>query len=208
MRLDDTTGRRHFLKGASALSLAGGLTQAAPARRFNGIQMGPHTMLDEGLDRCLDLIQDTAAINAIMVYSHTYDEFSKPLQVLADDHGVPVRDMRKRKLPAVWVRHHEQAFSGTSLRHQRVDNSFEYAGRDILAELLQPCRKRGIQLYARILEDPAGKHRELFPGTDARRAGPDRIAAVLESPRVPRLLDRYRGRPFPDLRVGWFAVGR
>ena len=35
---------------------------AAPANNLVGIQMGPHTMLDEGIDRALDLIQDTAAI--------------------------------------------------------------------------------------------------------------------------------------------------
>jgi hypothetical protein len=67
---------------------------------FNAIQMGPHTMLDEGIERCLDLIQDTAAINALMVYSHTYhDDLKKPPAVLAADHGVPPRDMRNRKLP-------------------------------------------------------------------------------------------------------------
>jgi hypothetical protein len=29
---------------------------------------GLHTMLDEGLERCLDLIHETAAINALMIY--------------------------------------------------------------------------------------------------------------------------------------------
>ena len=88
----------------------------APAK-FNGIQMGPHTILDEGIERCLDLIQETAAINALFVYSHTYhDDLKKPPQVLAADHGVPPRDMRSRKLPSVWVKHHEEAFHGTTLR--------------------------------------------------------------------------------------------
>jgi hypothetical protein len=125
----------------------------APAK-FNGIQMGPHTILDEGIERCLDLIQETAAINALFVYSHTYhDDLKKPPQVLAADHGVPPRDMRSRKLPSVWVKHHEEAFHGTTLRHQQVDRSFEYADRDLLAELAGACRKRGMKLYARILED-------------------------------------------------------
>jgi hypothetical protein len=153
MNMNSQTGRRDFLKGAvfaGIVSRAG----AQPPERFNGIQMGPNTMLDEGIDRCLDLIQETAAINAVLVYSHTYDEFNKPLEILAADHGVPPRDMRKRKLPAVWVRHHEEAFKNTALRHQRVDNTFEYSGRDLFAELVEPCRKRGIKLYARILEDP------------------------------------------------------
>ena len=37
---------------------------------FVGIQMSPHSMLDEGIERCLDLIQETAGVNAILVYSH------------------------------------------------------------------------------------------------------------------------------------------
>jgi hypothetical protein len=130
--------------------------------RFNGIQMGPHTMLDEDIERCLDLIQDTADINAVMVYSHTYhDDLKKPPQILAADHGAPPRDMRARKLPSVWVKHSEEAFKGTLLRHQRVDKSFEYADRDVLTELVEPCRKRGIKLYARILE---GAGREAAEG--------------------------------------------
>jgi len=39
---------------------------AAGASRFVGIQMGPHTMLDEGIDPCLNLIQETAGINAVL----------------------------------------------------------------------------------------------------------------------------------------------
>lgn len=121
--------------------------------RFNAIQMGPHTMLDEGIDRCLDLIQETAAINCLMVYTHTYhDDLKKPPQILANDHGVPARDMRSRKLPSVWVKQHEQYFQNTVLRHQRVDQSFEYANRDLFAELVEPCRKRGMKLYGRMLE--------------------------------------------------------
>ena len=141
-----------FLPALAAAS-AEPQTASTASPRFNGIQMGPHTMLDEGIDRCLDLIQETAAINAVMVYSHTYHgDIRKPPQLLAADHGVPPREMRGRKLPSVWVRHHEAAFRDTSLRHQKVDSSFEYANRDLFAELVEPCRKRGMKLYARILE--------------------------------------------------------
>jgi hypothetical protein len=161
MEPDSPNARRNFLKGLMALpalsaaqeeAFAEQTTQAS-APLFNAIQMGPHTMLDEGIDRCLDLIQETAGINVLMVYSHTYHgDLRKPPQFLATDHGVPPRDMRNRKLPSVWVRQHEQYFGSTSLRHQRVDRSFEYADRDLFAELVEPARKRGMKLYARILE--------------------------------------------------------
>ena len=130
-----------------------GASPATGAARFNGIQMGPDTLLDEGFDHVLDLIQETAGINCVMVYTHTYQtDLRKPLEILAPDHGVPPRDGRNRKLPAVWVKHHEEYFKNTSLRHQRVDASFEYSDRDLLKEVLEPCRKRGMKLYARILE--------------------------------------------------------
>src|SRR5437764_7920202 len=104
-----TTRRRAMQALAAAPALLQG--QAAKAAPFNAIQMGPHTMLDEGIERALDLIQETAAINAVMVYSHTYHgDIRKPPQMLATDHGVPLREMRGRKLPDVWVKQHDEYF--------------------------------------------------------------------------------------------------
>ena len=125
----------------------------APADNFVGIQMGPHTMLDEGIDHTLDLIQETAGVNAVFVYSHAYGgDLRKPLNWLATDHGVAPRDQRTRNLPLVWVKQHDQYFKDTTLRHQRVDASFDYADRDLFAEMQTPARRRGIKIYARILE--------------------------------------------------------
>jgi len=118
--------------------------------------MGPHSMLDEGIDRVLDLLQE-AAINSVLVYSHTYytaDGIRRKRvpAVLAPDHGIPVRDLNSRNLPYVWVRHHEEYFKETVLRHLPPDPRQEYASHDLFAEMLEPCRKRGMKLYARILE--------------------------------------------------------
>ena len=204
MKSDNDTHRREFLKTAVALPALAGLagqadaqqTGLGPAPKFNGIQMGPQTILDEGIDRCLDLIQETAGINALMVYSHTYHgDIRKPPQLLATDHGVPVRDMRSRKLPWVWVKPHEEFYKGTILRHQKVDTSFEYADRDLFAELVEPCRKRGMKLYARILE---GTGRE--------------VARMVEGYSKVETVDIY-GRPtlvpcwnHPDYRAWWNAT--
>src|SRR5882724_12847615 len=95
-------GRRQFLKGLAAASILPAAGAQTPQRStlFNAIQMGPHTMLDEGIERCLDLIQQTAGINALMIYSHTYHgDIRKPPHFLATDHGVPPHEMRNRKLP-------------------------------------------------------------------------------------------------------------
>ena len=201
MKSIESAGRREFLKGAAAFSALAGLAgaqQGTPPKgaKFNGIQMGPHTMLDEGIERSLDLIQETAAINAILVYSHTYHgDIRKAPQLLATDHGVPPRDMRNRRLPWVWVKTHEPYYKGTILRHQKVDSSFEYADRDLFAELVEPCKKRGIKLYARILE---GTGRE--------------VARIVEGFSKVVTVDVY-GRPttvpcwnHPDYRAWWNAT--
>lgn len=126
--------------------------RAGGAVKFNGIQMGPHTMLDEGIERTLDLIQSTAAVNAVMPYSHAYNgALIKPLRDRAG-HGVPLADNAGRKFPLVWVRTHEQYYKDTTLRHQVVDDTFAHHARDLFAELVEPARRRGMKVYARVLE--------------------------------------------------------
>lgn len=120
---------------------------------FVGIQMGPHTMLDEGIDHCLDFVQQTGAIDTVLVYSHAYGgDLRKPLSMLATDHGVPVKDQQTRKLPLVWVKEHDQYYKDTSLRHPAVDATFAYYDHDLFTEMMRPLRARGMKVYARILE--------------------------------------------------------
>src|SRR5690242_3016706 len=114
----------------------------APKDNCVGIQMGPHTLQDEGIEHVLDLIQETAAINTIFVYSHAYGgDLRKNANLLAKDHGKEPRDQRNRNLPLVWVKQHDQYFKDTTLRHPKVDNSFEYHDHDLFKELVEPARK-------------------------------------------------------------------
>jgi hypothetical protein len=150
--------RRSFIGTLAGVAAAAGLprqAQAAPAGAFTGIQMGPHTILDEGIERTLDLIAGTAAVNAVMPYSHAYNAgLVKPLSARAD-HGVPLADNARRRFPLVWVRTHEQYYKDTTLRHEAVSAEHEHAGRDLFAELAGPARARGMKVYARILESSA-----------------------------------------------------
>ena len=156
--------RRSFIEALAAAAVTAGSARraaaakaplTAPAGTLNGIQMGPHTILDEGIGRTLDLIADTAAINAVMPYSHAYNAgLVKPLRDRAD-HGVPLTDNTGRRFPLVWVRTHDRYYTDTTLRHQVVDASHEHARRDLFAELVEPARRRGMKIYARILESSA-----------------------------------------------------
>jgi len=126
---------------------------AAPPDNLVGIQMGAHTMLDEGIEHALDLCQETASIDTIFTYCYSYGgDVHKPLAWLATDHGVPVIDQRTRKLPNVWVKQHEQYWKNTTLRHPKIDSSFAYHDRDLFAEMIKPLRARKMKVYPRILE--------------------------------------------------------
>ena len=171
--------RRRLLQAMTAMPVASaaqaqqgrggaGRGAAAAAERFVGIQMGPHSMLDEGIDRVLDRLQGEAGINSLLVYSHTYYTADgirrkRTASVLAQDHGVAARDLNTRNLPYVWVRHHEEYFRNTILRHLPVDSRQEYAGHDLFAEMLEPIRKRKMKLYVRILEPFSADMAGLLP---------------------------------------------
>jgi hypothetical protein len=124
-----------------------------PRDTFVGIQMGPHSLFDEGIEPCLDFVQQTAAVNAVLVYSQSYfADGHRPTETLAQDHGLPFKELTGRKLPFIWVRPRDSYYRNTALRYRKPPSGTEFADRDLFAELLQPVRARGMKLYARILE--------------------------------------------------------
>lgn len=129
-----------------------------------GVQLGAHSVFDEGADHCLDLLRDTAHVNAVLVYSHTYQGFARgrTLGALAD-HGKPLRDPADRDLAEIWVTPHEEHYKKTHLRHVRPENE-EYAGRDVLETLIEPARRRGIRVIPRILEGSGPHLAKRIPG--------------------------------------------
>jgi DNA-binding PadR family transcriptional regulator len=112
-------GRKHLAAQVSSFEQM--LEGISLVQNLVGMQVGPFTMLDEGIERALDLIQSTAAVETIFPYTHAYGgSVNKGLENLAKDHSVPPRDQSKRNLPNVWVRHNEQYFKDTTLRHPRI----------------------------------------------------------------------------------------
>lgn len=156
--------RRDFLQHAAAMT-ALPLASCSPARetkppeRFVGVQIHPFSFYDEGPERVLDLLQETAGVNALLVYSHLYAaDQSVPKEVLAHDHpGFTPMDPAKRRYRRVWASHDPKAFDGMLMQHAIGETDVEYAGRDLFAELEPLCRQRGIRLMGRILE-PRAKH--------------------------------------------------
>ena len=142
--------RRLFLKKSALAGTAMGLIPELVANDFSlptqrkrltdksliGIKMAANSMFDEGIEPVLDFLSEEAAINTLMIYSHTYYGIgTKPYQVLAKDHIKPPRTLVNRKLPMVWVKHNQSAFKDTPLKHAKNDPSLEYHDRDIFQEV-------------------------------------------------------------------------
>ncbi len=164
--------RRKFIYNAAAMAAAIGTARSGLASLQHssilppppasppliGIQMSPHTMLYEGIEPCLDLIQRTAAVNAVFPYSHAFhtDTLGKPVRELAADHGKPPMDFRN-KVPAIWVKHHDEYFKDTRLKLRPTAPGLQFANRDLFAEMVVPSRRRNMKIFARILESLGGQ---------------------------------------------------
>ncbi len=125
-------------------------SQSDPQPFFNGVLTSPNNFYDEGIEHALDLLQETAGINAICVY--IYQRMAPAAsKAMPADHGKPI-DWDRNNDQLVWVQINDQYYSGTSLRHNRNKPDAAWAGKDILADLRESAAARGIKVYARILE--------------------------------------------------------
>ena len=118
---------------------------------FVGIPMGPTSFYDEGIEHTLDVIEQSAGCNALSVYPYDAMPPGKRAPEVFADHGVRY-DNRYTQCTPLWARTHEEFYGATSLRFRQPSPGEKYAGKDILADLEEPCRRRGIRVYPRILE--------------------------------------------------------
>jgi hypothetical protein len=157
--------RRDFINtsslAAAGIGLSSGFLKPAQAGKsfstqqkkpFSGIQIAPYSFYDEGMEYCLDLLQEKGAINNLMVSFHAYYGALERPQRLMGDHGVPKADNTKRDLRRCWVDHHEKFYQNTSLRHKGVQKDKHYAGKDLMKDLLPAAKKRGMTVYERLYE--------------------------------------------------------
>lgn len=170
---ESNLNRRRFCQTAAAtgtgfaFSRPAGTEAASPtvARpTFVGVQIHPFSFYDEGPERVLDLLQETAGINALLIYTHLYAaDQNVPKEVLAHDHpGFTPVEPRSRRYRKVWVRHSPAAFQDSLLKHPTAERGVEYAGRDLFAELAPLCERRGIKLMGRILEPRGTAYRDVI----------------------------------------------
>ena len=159
--------RRHFLKHtlASAMlvsvgrraftqEVSGADSNSAP-RPFVGVHIAAHSFYDEGIEHCLDFLQETAGVNTLFVTSNSYYGAMFRPKEAQGYHGVPIRDGRGRKVTKIFFKPNEKNYAKTTLRHKPVDSTLEYAGREVFVDIADVARERGMKIYERMYE-PGG----------------------------------------------------
>ena len=133
-----------------------------------GVQISPHSILDEGVDHCLDLLKEKGQVNTLFMNVNSYyGGMGKDLNVLGD-HGVPKIDNSTRELPLMWLNHDDSFFKNTTLRYPKRDTSKAYGTTDIFAEIAQGVKDRGMKLYLRFYEGWGKARATTIPGWEEK----------------------------------------
>ncbi len=158
--------RRGFLKGATAASVAAlgshlpfastmaGETSAGPprarpaqsCRKFIAIQVGAVSFVDEGVDKVLDIFQQRARINALMLAVFTYGRGIAGRQVPGQplpDHGAQNYDTETFH-GGSYAAVHPQYYNDTTFKDFRAPDLEDF---DLLASVVPRARARGVQSY-------------------------------------------------------------
>jgi hypothetical protein len=145
--------RRHFLQSSTAALLAPE-PQAAP--RMIGIQVGAVSFVDEGVDKVLDIFQQSAHVNTLFVATFTYGRGIAGRQVP----GQPLPDHGKQEYDTdtfhggSYTRVHPQYYRETVIRDFRAPELGDF---DVLEAVLPSARKRGMKTICWFEDVWAGK---------------------------------------------------
>jgi hypothetical protein len=161
------SSRRDFLKGISTLpvmALAAGRTLAGnppvsppaeklsqsvkppvPAsKKFVALQIGARSFVDEGVDKCLDTIQEKAGVNVLMPTVFTYGRGLAGRQVP----GQPLPDHGGQEYDEIhggsYTKVHPEFYANSVIKDFRAP---DLGGFDILTDVIPKAKARGMQVY-------------------------------------------------------------
>jgi hypothetical protein len=116
------------------------------ATRPIGIQVGAVSFLDEGTDRVLDILSETAAVDTLFLAAFTYGRGiggRQPRGSALPDHGKQEYDDNYHG--GIFATPHPQYYRNTSILPQKAPDHPDY---DVIGDVLPRARKRGMKVIA------------------------------------------------------------
>jgi hypothetical protein len=172
-RINKETSRRNFIKAASmssAAALVGRRSFADPSpdlpvtaafgeptpdmtsnKNFIAMQISAQSFVDEGVDKCLDTLQQKAGVNVVMPVVFSYGWELDGRQV----HGRPLPDHGVQAYDEIhggsYTKVHQEFYADSPiLQGLRAPDLGDF---DALADVIPKAKQRGIQTYALFAED-------------------------------------------------------
>jgi len=155
--------RRKFLKSSGALAaaiasapvatLALGDDTKAAAEKIIGIQLGAISFMDEGVEQVFDILQQRAGVNAIFMSTFCYDRGLNGRQMPGQpfpDHGPKESDVDTYH-GGFYATPHAKFYEKTAIKGDKMVAS-DFGGTDVLARVLPAAKKRGIKVFASVLD--------------------------------------------------------
>src|SRR5215475_11231572 len=108
------------------------------------IQIGARSFVDEGVDKCLDTLQEKAAVNVLMPTVFTYGRGLAGRQVPGQplpDHGVQEYDEIHG---GSYTKIHPEFYANSVIKDFRAPELGEF---DVLADVIPKAKARGMQVY-------------------------------------------------------------
>jgi len=158
--------RRTFLETASAAVAQPLLQESAGApRKTISIQLGAVSLIDEGTDRVLDILQERAGVNALIPAVFSFSSGTAGRQ----SKGQPLPDHGKQEYDANlrggnFARVHPQFYKDTAV-DPKSTQAPDHPQFDVLGELLPAARKRGMKVFALVQDH----FPEKFPNSEKFR---------------------------------------
>jgi hypothetical protein len=158
------SSRRDFLKNSATLAalatagpLAGLAAAAAPLKAkehsasdmINGIQVGPVSFVDEGVENVLDTLQKRGGSNTIFLTTFTYGRGLSGRQIPGHpfpDHGSQESDEQTFH-GGNYATVHPEFYQKTILKKTRAT---EHGDLDIVAAVLPAAKKRGMKVFCSV----------------------------------------------------------
>jgi hypothetical protein len=171
--INKETSRRNFIKAASMTSAAAlvgrnGFAEPSPGlpaaatfgepspnttsdKKFVAMQISAQSFVDEGVDKCLDTLQEKGGVNVVMpvVYSYGWELDGRQI------HGRPLPDHGVQAYDEIhggsYTKVHPEFYADSPiLQGLRAPELGDF---DALADVIPKAKQRGIQTYALFAED-------------------------------------------------------
>lgn len=129
---------------------------------FVGIQIGAISFIDEGVEQVLDILQETAGVNALMISALSWSIGNAGRAAFGfPDHGVQAADNLRG---GGFFQPDPRYYKNTHLDEFAAPDEL-YAGFDTLADVIPAARRRGMAVYTYYCETSSSAIRSIWqPG--------------------------------------------